>query len=101
AAIVWAEDTSRCKPDPEGYVLALDALRARHGADLGAGHCLVFEDSLAGVASAKAAGMWAVGVANTYSPEALRQAGADAVLGGLTQLGPDWVVQEFAPTAAR
>ena len=26
AAIVAAEDTTRCKPDPEGYLIALDAL---------------------------------------------------------------------------
>ena len=29
AAIVSAEDTDKCKPDPEGYRLALEALRAR------------------------------------------------------------------------
>src|SRR5205823_2444475 len=66
AAIVSAEDTTRCKPDPEGYRLALAALRARDGADLSAAECLVVEDSLAGVASAKAAGMRAVGITHTY-----------------------------------
>ena len=100
AALVAAEDTTRCKPDPEGYLLALDALRSLSGPDLEAGHCLVVEDSLAGVASAKAAGMWAVGVAHTYPAEALRAAGADLVLPGLGPLDPAWVERLFAQEAS-
>jgi beta-phosphoglucomutase len=98
-AIVAAEDTTRCKPDPEGYLLALKALRARSGlglADLEAGECLVVEDSLAGVESAKAAGMRAVGVAHTYTPEELRSAGSDAILPGLASLTPAWLERTFA-----
>jgi HAD superfamily hydrolase (TIGR01509 family) len=97
SVIVSAEDTDRCKPDPEGFLLALDALRSVKGEDLEAGHCLVLEDSLAGLQSAKAAGMWAVGVAHTYSEEALRAAGADAVVWTLTDLTPEWVERFFAP----
>ncbi len=96
-AIVSAEDTANCKPDPEGYLLALDALRSSVGEDLEAAHCLVFEDSLAGIQSAKAAGMWAVGVSNTYADGELRGAGADAVVSGLEGLGPRWVETMFAP----
>ena len=110
-------DTAGSLPDPpEGQVLtvadygagtgatsvhavgvALDALRSIVGEDLEAGHCLVVEDSLAGVQSAKAAGMWSVGVAHTYTPEELRAAGADVVLDGLARLDPDWVERVFAP----
>ena len=97
SAIVSAEDATNGKPDPEGYLLALDALRAIHGEDLEAAHCLVFEDSLAGIESAKGAGMWAVGVSNTYAEDALRGAGADAVIAGLEGLSPEWVEQMFAP----
>jgi beta-phosphoglucomutase len=113
AAIISAEDTARCKPDPEGYLLALDALRRRpvrgagdgesdgegegvDPADLQPDHCLVVEDSLAGVASAKGAGMWAVGITHTYSAEALREAGADAIIDGLEALTPDWIARHFA-----
>jgi beta-phosphoglucomutase-like phosphatase (HAD superfamily) len=105
AAIVSAEDTTRCKPDPQGYLLALDALR-RHGGggtpadpaltDLGPEQCVVVEDSLAGVASAKGAGMWAVGITHTYTAEALREAGADAVIDSLETLTPDWIAGGFA-----
>ncbi len=97
SAIISAEDAKRCKPDPEGYLLALDALRAEHGGDLEAGHCLVFEDSLAGIQSAKGAGMWAVGVSNTYTADELRGAGADAVVPGLVEVGPSLIEKLFQP----
>ncbi len=96
-AVISAEDTDRCKPDPEGYFLALDALRSVGHEDLEAGHCLVLEDSLAGVQAAKAAGMWAVGVAHSYPADALRQAGADTVLEHLEAFGPEAVARLFDP----
>lgn len=96
-AIVAAEDTERGKPDPEGYELALDALRSAGHEDLEAGHCLVIEDSQAGIAAAKAAGMWAVGITNTYPAEVLRRAGADAILTTLEGVGPDWARRLFTP----
>lgn len=95
--IIGAEDAERCKPDPEGYLLALDALRSIGHDDLEAGHCLVFEDSLAGVESAKGAGMWVVGLTNTYEASELRAAGADAVAPGLEGVNPDWVRKLFTP----
>lgn len=96
-AIISAEDTTRCKPDPQGYHLALEALRALmpNGLDLVAGECLVIEDSLAGVASAKAAGMVALAVSHTYDPKDLKEAGADAVLSGLAPLTVSWVEEHF------
>jgi beta-phosphoglucomutase-like phosphatase (HAD superfamily) len=112
AVIVSAEDTDKCKPDPEGYRLALVALQAhtRTGRwarrpvaalhemadDLTAANCLVIEDSLAGIASAKGAGMKAVGVPNTYTPLELRQAGADEVIEGLGTVTAEWIESRFA-----
>ena len=101
-AIVSAEDASRGKPDPLGYLLALHALRKEPGlADLPAETCLVFEDSLAGIISAKGAGMKAVGVAQTYSETELVEAGADAILGDLVQLTPEWVDRMFGAVEQR
>jgi beta-phosphoglucomutase len=104
SAIVSAEDTDNCKPHPEGYRLALAALRACGGPSapgsgipleqLSASDCLVIEDSLAGVVSAKGAGMWAVGVATTYDADSLRRAGADAVIDALAVATPEWIVVE-------
>ena len=112
SAIISAEDTDKCKPDPEGYRLALVALQAhaRNGqgrerqtaagqkssSDFGAADCLVVEDSLAGIISAKGAGMRAVGVPNTYTALQLRQAGADEVVDGLASLTPEWIERRFA-----
>ena len=90
--IVSAEDA-----EPDGYLLALDGLRARVGEDLEAGHCLVVEDSRAGIQSAKAAGMWAIGLSQTYSSEELRQAGSDAVIDSLGTLTPEWIERFFTP----
>lgn len=96
-ALIAAEDVVNCKPDPEGYLLTLDALRSNVGPDLEAAHCLVLEDSLAGIEAGKAAGMWVVGVAHTYPADQLLASGADAVLPDLTRLGPDWVESFFHP----
>ncbi|WZP00836.1 HAD family phosphatase [Isosphaeraceae bacterium EP7] len=95
AYIVSAEDADRCKPDPMGYLLALEGLRREVLPDLAASECLVFEDSLAGIQSALAAGMRAVGVSNTYNDAELRGVGADDVLPGLVDLGPAWVDGRF------
>jgi beta-phosphoglucomutase len=106
--IISAEDTDKGKPDPEGYRLALTALRAhtctghdptlsyqKTQLDLEAVNCLVVEDSLAGIVSAKGAGMHAVGVPNTYTIDQLRDAGADDVVDGLATFTPDWIEQRF------
>jgi beta-phosphoglucomutase len=69
-AIVPAEDVARGKPDPEGYRRALELL----GGDLDPGDVLVFEDTEAGIASARAAGMRVVAVRGTLLPERLAAA---------------------------
>ncbi len=95
AAIVSAEDTTRCKPDPEGYLLALDMIRSLADRSLAAEHCLAIEDSLAGIAAARAAGLSVVAVANTYPAADLLQAGAAEVLDSLESVTPSWVASRF------
>ncbi len=51
AEIVAAEDVSACKPDPQGYN------RARAALALASNRCVVVEDSLPGLAAARAAGL--------------------------------------------
>ena len=65
-AIVSSDDVVRGKPDPEGYLAALDALGTRDA--------LVFEDTEAGIASAKAAGLRVIAKLGTLEPGRLRQA---------------------------
>jgi beta-phosphoglucomutase len=55
----------------------------------------VIEDSLAGIISAKGAGMRAVGVPNTYTVHQLRDAGADEVVDGLATFTPEWIERRF------
>jgi beta-phosphoglucomutase len=69
-AIVAAEDVAEGKPHPAGYLRALELLDG----GLDASDVLVFEDTEAGVASAKAAGMRCVAVLGTLAPERLAEA---------------------------
>ena len=66
--IVSAEDVARGKPDPEGYLLALQRLR------LEAADAVAIEDSPPGIAAAKAAALTCVAVLGTAPRERLDQA---------------------------
>ncbi len=102
SAIIAAEDALRCKPDPAGYVQALDALRLTHSElELQPEQCLVVEDSTAGIQSAKGAGMKAVGITQTYTAAELTAAGADATIDALSELTPAWIEATFAPSPTR
>lgn len=85
AFIVSAEDAPRCKPDPQGYLLGLQALgdRQRVGGEAGV---VVIEDSVAGIEAAKSAGLRCAAVAHSYPAERLRAAGADVVVERLALL---------------
>jgi HAD superfamily hydrolase (TIGR01509 family) len=71
--LVSSDDIRRSKPDPEGYLIALHLLGAS------ASDAAAVEDSEAGVAAAKAAGLYTVGVTTTLPAE--RLASADLVAG--------------------
>jgi beta-phosphoglucomutase len=94
AHVVSAEDTSRCKPDPMGYTLCVDALAARMGRDA-ARRALVVEDSLAGIQSAKSAGLACLAVAHSYDEAQLYGAGADAVAPRIGDVDADVVGAVF------
>ena len=70
--IVAADDIENGKPDPEGYLLALEQLGAE------AGDAVAFEDSEPGVDAARAAGIHCVAVLGTLPRE--RLARADAIV---------------------
>lgn len=97
AVIVAAEDTAVGKPDPVVYRLTLQRLNAATPLPpqppLRAADCLVIEDSLAGIQSAKAAGMKVVAVATTYSVAALKE--AEAVYPSLRAVNLDQIERLF------
>ncbi|MEA5617056.1 HAD family phosphatase [Cronbergia sp. UHCC 0137] len=65
--IVAGDDISTSKPQPEGYLLAVERLnQANPDLNLQPQECLVIEDTPAGIQAAKRAQMQVVGVANTY-----------------------------------
>jgi HAD superfamily hydrolase (TIGR01509 family) len=82
-AVVAAEDVSRGKPAPDAYLKALEELNKKYkGRNIQPADCLVVEDSIHGLLSAKAAGMKCVAVTTSYSADAL--AAADKVVPVLT-----------------
>ena len=78
AVVVHAEDVSRGKPDPQGYLTAADRL----GVD--PAEALVVEDAPPGIEAGRAAGAAVVGVTSTHAAAEL--AAADVVIPTLESL---------------
>jgi HAD superfamily hydrolase (TIGR01509 family) len=97
AALVAMEDTDRGKPHPAPFLRALAGINggARRVDQVQAAECLVLEDSLEGIRSAKAAGMRVIGVASTYAVERLA-AEADRAIRALADLAPEELGRWFA-----
>lgn len=80
SAVLSGSDVVRRKPDPEIF------LKAAAQIGIPPEDCLVAEDSLSGVAAAKAAGMLCFGITTTFPAEALREKGADYTGAAVTEL---------------
>jgi mannitol-1-/sugar-/sorbitol-6-phosphatase len=65
---ITAEMVERGKPDPEPYLKGAALL------GFAPAECLVIEDTAAGIAAAKSAGMQAIGLTTTYAAHELREA---------------------------
>ncbi len=76
-AIITAADVQRGKPDPEGYLKAAAVLAVPIA------RCVVIEDSISGIRSAKAAGARCVAMTTTFARDSLAAE------------RPDWVVADF------
>lgn len=95
STVIAGDDISASKPDPEGYLKAVAALNTQHpDLQLEPQHCLVIEDTPAGIEAAKNAGMQVVGVANTY-PFHMIQRQANWTVDYLTDLELERVQQVF------
>jgi beta-phosphoglucomutase len=65
--IISGEDVAQGKPDPEGYQRAIATMAAATGdTALTAANCAAIEDTYPGLRAAKAAGLVAIGVANSH-----------------------------------
>lgn len=76
--LVCADEITRGKPDPEGYLTAAERLGKA------AAECVVIEDTPAGLEAARAAGMQCIGIAGTYPATALTM--ADLVVRSLSSV---------------
>ncbi len=82
--MVTAEDVHVSKPDPASYKLAYKKLVEKFGEKIGAPEtCIAIEDTCAGIASAKGAGLKVLAVTHSYAAKDLVHA--------------DWVVDSFLP----
>ena len=82
--IATGDVVPRNKPAPDVYLYAADQLGVRPE------RCLVFEDSLPGVAAAKAAGMTVVAVPGPVT-RSLDFSWADATIPNLQHVTPGWI----------
>lgn len=78
-AVVSSQDVPRGKPAPDVFLRAAELLAAAPG------RCCVLEDSAAGVAAGKAAGMTVIGITNSIPAERLR--GADHIVDRYEEVG--------------
>jgi HAD superfamily hydrolase (TIGR01509 family) len=78
-AVVTGDDVSLSKPDPEGFLMLAERLGLKPE------ECLVFEDSVAGLRGAKAAGMRRIAVAHRSPNKAAVERLADAVIEDYSQ----------------
>ncbi|HLZ17109.1 MAG TPA: HAD family phosphatase [Cyclobacteriaceae bacterium] len=86
SVILDESHVTRGKPDPEIYINCAAALK------LPTARCIVFEDSLSGVAAGVAAGSPVVGIATTHSAVELD---TKITMTDFTELTPGKIVNEF------
>ncbi|MBE9125654.1 MULTISPECIES: HAD family hydrolase [unclassified Coleofasciculus] len=99
--IVAGDDITVSKPEPDGYLLAVERLN-QHYLELNArsSDCLAIEDTPAGIEAAKRAGMQVVGVANTY-PFHMLQRQANWTVDYLHELELDRVQQVYIRASSK
>lgn len=78
SVVVNSAHINKGKPDPEIYLKAAELL------EVAPESCLVFEDAVVGINSAKAAGMRVVAISTTHPEEELR--GADLIVKDYTEI---------------
>jgi HAD superfamily hydrolase (TIGR01509 family) len=100
SVIVSGDDAITSKPEPDGYLLAVEQLNQQHpNLNLTPADCLVIEDTFTGIAAAKRAGIPVVGVANSY-PFHMLQRRANWTVDYLIDLELDRVRQVYDQIAA-
>jgi beta-phosphoglucomutase len=95
SVIVAGDDITTSKPEPDGYLLGIERLKAAFPElNLQAQDCLAIEDTMAGLTAAKRAGISVVGIANTY-PFHMMQRWANWAIDYFTDLELDRIQEQF------
>lgn len=82
--IIDGSMVTKSKPDPQGYMMAAEAL------GLDNSDCFVFEDSLQGLSAGRASGSTVVGLATTFPRKRLEQTGCtDIIIDSLVGLNTE------------
>ena len=82
--ILGAEDYPRSKPSPDGYQKAIQSFQVQPH------ECIVFEDSSAGISSARQAGTWVVAITSTnHFQQDITQ--AHLQIPDLRPVNPSWI----------
>jgi len=80
SVIVSGDDIKTSKPEPDGYLLAVERLNQQFpDFNLQSWECLAIEDTPAGITAAKRAGIQVVGMANSYPFHMMQRQGNWAV----------------------
>ncbi|NCQ92919.1 MAG: HAD family phosphatase [Microcystis aeruginosa LG13-03] len=96
SVIVTGDEISTSKPQPDGYLLAVERFnRWNFNLQLQPWECLVIEDTFAGCEAAKRAGMQVVGIAHTY-PFHFMQRVSNWAIDNFSQLDLDRVEETFS-----
>lgn len=78
--ITSSNEVLKGKPAPDLYLKAAEKFK------LSPSECLVFEDSLTGIKAAKQAGMYVVGITNTFDYENLSKKETDLVIDSISEI---------------
>ncbi|HUN59203.1 MAG TPA: HAD family phosphatase [Candidatus Binataceae bacterium] len=94
--VIAAEDVTHGKPAPDGFLAGLGRLGfiLRPHPSINADECLVFEDTVAGVTAARAAGMRIAAFCHTATPSQLVD--ADLVLPAIRRADLDVILRHFS-----
>lgn len=96
SVIVTADQVPVGKPDPSGYLMALDQLQAHFpGLGLTPEQCLVIEDTFMGIEAARRAGLPVLGIAHTF-PFHMLQRRCNWVIDHFGQLDLEYVQRVYA-----
>jgi HAD superfamily hydrolase (TIGR01509 family) len=82
---VTGDEVKNTKPDPEPYLLTASRLK------LGPEECLVIEDALNGIISAKRAGMKVIAITTSLEKEELEKENPDLIINSLKEITLDLI----------